>query len=337
MKKEKIVPAISGGVDSAVAGLILKKNGYDLIGAFMKNFSETKDKLTNQCLWVKEKEMAEKIATFLKIPFVVFDFEKEYKEEVIKKMLKEYQLGLTPNPDISCNSVVKFPLFWKKSKELGADKIAFGHYAKIIKKKNKFFLFEGKDKQKDQSYFLSSLNEKDLQHTIFPLENMTKKEVRQIAKKNNLPNWNKKSTSGVCFIGNVNMKEFLSKRIKNSPGPVLNTKNQRIGKHQGSSLYTIGERATPNIGIEIKKEKGAEQKRYFIAEKKGNTLIVCPENHPSLFRKFIVLKKIHFINQELVGKMQARIRHLGEKHLGKLEKSGEKFSFSFNESSSSIF
>ena len=280
MPGQKVVVGLSGGVDSAVCALILKKQGYEVIGAFMKNFSDTKDPLTGECNWVEEKKMAQKIAVHLKIPFIVLDFEKEYKKYVINPMIKSYQLGLTPNPDISCNTIIKFPLLWKKAKKLGADFIATGHYARI-KKKNEFYgLYTGKDKNHDQSYFLYELSQNDLSHTLFPLGNYTKEQIRKIAKNNHFPNWNKKGTRGICFVGKIDFNEFIRKKTKNKNGKVLNPEGKIIGTHQSLSSLTIGQRLGPKVGVNITDKTLSGQKIYLISkDTKKNTLIAAQKGH----------------------------------------------------------
>jgi tRNA-uridine 2-sulfurtransferase len=318
MNKQTVVIALSGGVDSAVAALLLKRQGYKVIAAFMKNFSDSKDPVTGQCSWKKEKLSAQKIASHLNIPLVTFDFEKEYKSKVIKPMINSYKQGKTPNPDISCNSIIKFPLFWKKAQKYKPNYMATGHYARIKKTKKNYQLLSGKDKTKDQSYFLSELSQEELKHTLFPVGNLIKEEVRKIAKKNKFPNHDKKSTSGICFVGKVNLKSFLEKSIKNKPGLVLSPNNQKIGTHPGISYYTIGQRAAPSAGINLDKTN----KKYYIAKKKGNTLIAAPEGHKILKTKTIKIKTLKLINPKntFPKNLKARIRHLGPLLQGNLIK-----------------
>lgn len=330
---KKILLGLSGGVDSAVATLLLKKQGYNVIGCFLKCFSDTKDPLTGECSWVKEKQMAQKIASHLEIPFTVLDLEKQYKNEVILPMIKGYKKGLTPNPDISCNTIIKFPWLWKEAKKLNCNLIATGHYARIKRTANGFQLLSGKDKTKDQTYFLSELSQEDLSHTLFPLGNLTKKEVREIAKKNKFPNYNKPGTRGICFVGKVNMKSFLEKTIKHKQGIVKDEKGNILGTHPGSQYYTIGQRIGEHIGIIISKPKALSQSKLYIADKtKNNELIIVPENHPLLSKKEIILNKPHFINSrdKIPKSIQARIRHLGQLYPGRLVKSNNHFKFISN-------
>lgn len=290
----------------------------------MKNFSDTKNPFTGECSYLEDKRMAQRIASILKIKLVVFDFEKQYKKYVIEQMYKDYKKGITPNPDILCNKIIKFPLFWKFAQKLGADYIAMGHYARIKKTNLGYELLAGKDKKKDQSYFLADLSQEDLQHTLFPLGNLKKSSVRKIAKKNHFPNWNKHGTVGICFVGQVNMQKFLKNKIKISQGIVKNPEGNIIGTHEGISFYTIGQKAGEHIGININKPKKDAQKRFYIAKKlRPNTLIVAPESHALLKKKEIRIKNLHKINPyEIIENktLKARIRHLGQLYKGKLIK-----------------
>lgn len=338
--KKTVVIGMSGGVDSSVAALLLKKQGYNVMGAFMKNFSDSKNKLTGECLWIQDKKDAQKIASLLNIPLTTFDFEKEYRSQVIKPMFKAYSKGLTPNPDIQCNQIIKFPLFWKYAKsKFNADYIAMGHYAKIKKTKSGFSLFAGKDKTKDQSYFLYTLSQSELSHILFPIGNYTKSQIRQIAKKNHFPNADKPGTKGICFVGKVNMKSFLEKQIPSKQGIILNPEGKQIGTHPGTSYFTIGQRIGSHLGITIIKPKGSEQEKWYIAEKRSpNILIAAPENHPLLKKKEVIIKSLHLINpkEKIPSNLKARIRHLGQFHSGKLKKQNKKYIFTFNKPVSSI-
>jgi tRNA-specific 2-thiouridylase len=327
---KKVLLGLSGGVDSAVSALLLKKQGYKVIGCFMKCFSDTKDPLTGECSWTKDKKDAQKIAAQLKIPFLQLDLEKQYKSQVIKPMIEGYKKGLTPNPDIACNTIVKFPWLWKYAKKLKCDYIATGHYARIKKTKLGFQLLKGKDKTKDQSYFLSELSQEDLSHTLFPVGNLTKDKIRIIAKQHKLPIWNKLGTRGICFVGKVNIKSFLEKTIKHKQGKVISEEGEVIGTHPGVQYYTIGQRVHPSIGINIHKPKYLSQEKLYIAKKiKPNTLIVAKENSPLLFKNKIFIKNIHLISSKdkILRTIQARIRHLGEMHPGRLIKNNNNYTF----------
>lgn len=332
-KKKTVLLGMSGGVDSSVAALLLKKKGYNVIGAFLKIYSDTKNKLTGQCAYLDELKMARKISSILNIPLIVLDYEKDYKKHVLNPMFKSYASSKTPNPDISCNAIIKFPFLWKAAKKYKADLIATGHYAKIKKYKKICTLLMGKDNTKDQSYFLAELAQKDLSHTIFPIGNYTKKQIRDIARRNNFPNWNKHGTVGICFVGQQNMQNFLKQKIKEKPGKVITPTGDIIGTHKGISFYTIGQKTGEHIGINVKKPREFAQKRFYVGEKRrNNLLVVAPEGHPALKRRKVLIKNLHLINakSKIPAQLKARIRHLGFFHLGKLKKTTNGWSFTFN-------
>ncbi|MEK6945327.1 MAG: tRNA 2-thiouridine(34) synthase MnmA [Nanoarchaeota archaeon] len=296
MKPQKILLAMSGGVDSSVAAYLLKKQGYEIIGAFMKNWSNTKNDF-GECAWRGERRVALKIAGILDIPLITLDFEKEYKKYVVGKMFRLYKQGITPNPDIDCNEKIKFPLLIKAAKKLGCDYIATGHYSRIKKIKNHFELHRAKDEAKDQSYFLYRLKQNELAKTLFPIGNLTKSQVREIAKKQGFPNHDKKGTVGICFIGKINLKKFLQKKIKAKKGIILDPEGNKIGEHDGIYYYTIGQRTGPRFGIEVEKQE-LRQKRWYVARKikNKNIIIAAPEGHKLNFRKEIFVKDAHWIN-----------------------------------------
>ncbi|GIU68345.1 MAG: tRNA-specific 2-thiouridylase MnmA [Candidatus Pacearchaeota archaeon] len=317
-KNKKVVVAMSGGVDSSVAALLMKKAGYNVIGVFMKNWSDKKNLAV--CNWKEDRKVAMKISAQLKIPLLSFDFEKEYRRIVVNEMFMLYKKGVTPNPDITCNEKVKFPLLLKIAKKLRADFIVTGHYARIKKTKKGYKLLRAKDESKDQSYFLYRLKREWLPKILFPIGDLKKTEVREIAKKNGFENYNRKSTTGICFIGKVNLKQFLQTRIKPKKGKILDPEGKIIGFHDGVYYYTIGQRLGPRLGILI--EKGKEKKRWYVARKnvKKNLIIAAPEGHPLNLKKEFYLKKYYFINKsffsELKKKKKAnvlcRIRQVGE-------------------------
>ncbi len=334
-QKQKVLVGMSGGVDSSVAALLLKKKGYDVYGAFMKNWSDTKNKITGQCAWVEEREHAIKIATKLQIPIITLDFENEYKELVVDEMFKKYKKGITPNPDIDCNQKIKFPMFLKEAKKRGINLIATGHYARIKKKKEKYELHRAKDESKDQSYFLYRQSQEDLKHTLFPIGNLTKKKVRKIAKKHNFQNYAKKGTVGICFIGKVNLKDFLSKKIKPKKGKILDPEGNKIGEHDGIYYYTIGQRLGPRYGFDLKRQdpKTKRMIRWYVAKKdaKKNIIIAAPEGHKILLRKKIIVTDLHLIDEDkkafkknLPRKVLTRIRQVGELMSTTINKKGNK-------------
>ena len=322
---KKVLIALSGGVDSAVAALILKKQGYEVIGLFMRTFRDEKNQSLNPCKnpgGKTDEKFARLIAKFLKIKLIIVDARNSYKKQVITPMISDYSKGLTPNPDISCNKLIKFPILMKEAEKIKADFIATGHYSKINKTKKGYSLLYAADSSKDQSYFLYELTQKELAKLIFPIGNLKKEQVREIAKQNNLPNWNKKGTTGVCYLGKVNMNLFLKKRIKQRTGKILSPEGKYIGTHPGISYFTIGQKIGEHLGTTLNKPKEFAQKRYYIAEKrKGNILIAAPENHPALKIREVKIKNFHLINhREIIphSGLTARIRHLGQFNKGKL-------------------
>ncbi len=316
---KKVLIGLSGGVDSSVAALLLKKQGYEVIGAYIENFSDksTKNSLCKSHQKEGDKKMAELMARVLQIKLVILNYKKEYKKYVINPMIKSYSQGLTPNPDVCCNKIIKFPFLWKKARSLNCDYIATGHYAGI---KNNHLL-ASPDSTKDQSYFLYQLTEKDLSHTLFPLEKLTKSQVRKIAEKNHFPNADKPGTRGLCFVGKMNFQQFLKKKIKKHHGKVLSTEGEIIGSHPGIHYFTIGQRVGPRLEISLNK-KHANKKLYIAEKRKNNVLLVAPPNHPSLKKQKIKIKSFHKINpnEKIPSNLKARIRHLGKLLPGSLKK-----------------
>ncbi len=318
---------LSGGVDSAVTAMLLKKQGYEVIGAFMRCFSE-KSELNGECSYLEDKKDAQKIAAQLNIQFIELDYEKEYKTQVLDEMFYAYEKGITPNPDAQCNVKIKFPFLWKEAKKHDCQFIATGHYVQKINKNNQEFLKIPKDKSKDQTYFLYGLTQQDLKHSLFPIGKYTKKQVRQIAKANNLFNWDKKGTKGLCFVGNINLKKLLKQKIKNKPGNIISHEGKIIGKHQGIQFYTIGERIKEEI--ELNKDfKNKVNSKLYVAEKNinSNTLTIAPKNHPILFKKQFQIRKINYLSETSkfsLNNINIRIRHLGQLINAKIEKKSNK-------------
>lgn len=283
---------MSGGVDSSVAAALLVKRGYDVVGIFMKNWSEAPTSNNNPCPWEKDAEDARRVASLLGIPFYVLNFEKEYRKRVFDIFLKEYRAGRTPNPDILCNSEIKFRAFLEYAVKLGAQAIATGHYARVEKTPKRARLYKGVDTTKDQSYFLYRLTQKQLQQSLFPLGEMTKKEVRKVAVKMNLPTAHKKDSQGICFIGEVSLKEFLLRYIPKNPGPMVTTDGHVLGTHDGLAFYTIGQRRGLPTG-------GGSGMPYYVVKKelKTNTLVVAKGHEEDLLWKtHITLTDVHWIS-----------------------------------------
>jgi len=326
---------MSGGVDSSVAALMMKNKGYEVIGAFMKNWSDTKNEF-GECSWRDERKMALQIASSLDIPLITLDYEKEYRKDVVDEMFKKYKKGITPNPDVDCNQKIKFPKLIQEAKKLGCDFIVTGHYSRIKKTKSGYELLRAKDETKDQSYFLYRINQDELKHTLFPIGEYTKKEVREIAKKAHFPNFNKKSTVGICFIGKVNLKDFLQKKLKAKKGKILDSEGNIIGEHDGIYYYTIGQRLGPRYGFDVNRGESGEVKRWYVARKdaKKNIIIAAPEGHPLLYRKDIIIEEPHWINPIKKSEMKvfSRIRQVGELIPSKLfyDKSKKRFEVILN-------
>ncbi|MBI4133291.1 tRNA 2-thiouridine(34) synthase MnmA, partial [Candidatus Uhrbacteria bacterium] len=304
-KKTKVVVALSGGVDSSVAAALLLERGYEVTAAFMKNWSNTKT-VRGECLWQEEYRDACRVAATLDVPIVLFDFEKEYREQVVEYLFREYGAGRTPNPDVRCNSEVKFPLFWREAQKLGADLIATGHHVRRWQMVNgRWQMVAGVDKNKDQSYFLHGLTQADLTHTLFPIGEYTKAEVRAMARERGLPTADKRSTRGICFVGKVAMPEFLAQAVPTLAGPVRTTRGEVIGTHGGIAPYTIGQRH--GFG------GGGGTPYYVVAkEPETNTLIVGDAHDPALYREEIEVRDMHWISSEapkLPLECHARIRY----------------------------
>lgn len=247
-KKKKVFVGMSGGVDSSVAALLLKKKGYEVVGVFIKVWQPD----FIECTWKEDRRDAMRVCAQLEIPFLTLDLEKEYKEGVIDYMIGEYRSGRTPNPDVFCNKEVKFGAFLDWALKNGADFVATGHYAQ---NKNAF-LYKAKDPTKDQSYFLWTLNKKQLAKIVFPIGNLLKSEIRYIATRNSLATAKKKDSQGLCFIGKIDVKDFLKQYIKNKKGDICDFETKKkIGKHDGIFFYTIGEKINGKYVLEKNLEK----------------------------------------------------------------------------------
>ncbi len=309
MTRKKVFVAMSGGVDSSVAAALLLKQGYDVIGAHMKCFN------VDGCA-ERDAEDARRVAEQLGIPFYVFDFEKAYKQRVVDYMIKGYKSGITPNPDVMCNKEIKFGLFFEKARKLGADYVATGHYVRLgFSGKRlafrdggaparlnaiRYTLYAARDRAKDQSYFLWTLRQSQLAHCLFPIGEYTKPQVRVLAKKFGLLTATKKDSQGICFLGQVSIRDFLKQYIKPKKGNILlldsgseaGMTNQRIiGAHDGAHLYTIGQRHGFGVG-------GLATPHYVVAKDvKKNTITIAPENHPALYCKEVTLTDVNFISK----------------------------------------
>src|SRR5438132_2727349 len=248
----KIVVGLSGGVDSAVAALLLKRAGQDVVGLFMKNWEDDDD--DEYCSTREDLVDAVSAAERIGIDIEAVNFAAEYRERVFASFLAEYRAGRTPNPDVLCNAEIKFKAFLDHAIAMGAQKIATGHYARVEEREGGVVLLKGLDPLKDQSYFLHRLNQAQLAKTLFPVGKLPKTEVRRIAAEIGLPNAKKKDSTGICFIGERPFREFLARYLANTPGPIKDDRGRVIGEHVGLSFYTLGQRK--GIGIGGLKEKG---------------------------------------------------------------------------------
>ncbi len=300
---------MSGGVDSSVTAGILKDQGYNVVGVHLRCWN------VDGCAEA-DAEDARRAAETLQIPFYVFDFEKEYREKVVQYMVDGYRKGITPNPDVMCNHEIKFGMFFERAMALGADYVATGHYVRLRRKalnpkyqiRNNnggiYCLYEARDEDKDQSYFLWTLRKDQLSRCLFPLGDLIKKtEVRRLAKKYKLPNAEKKDSQGVCFLGQISLPEFLDEFIPAKKGKVLSVAGEVLGEHTGSHHFTIGQRR----GLKI----GGSPVPMYVARKdiKKNTVVIAPEDDPMLFSKEIKLADTNWITKPAKGPFFARVRY----------------------------
>lgn len=301
MKKlgKKVYVGMSGGVDSSLAAALLVEQGYDVTGVYMKNWSQ--DLPGIKCPWADDLADAKRVAVGLGIDFKVFDFEKDYKHLVVDYMIDAYKNGVTPNPDIMCNQEVKFRLFLNAALEDGADLIAMGHYARV--KGN--LLMRAVDDNKDQTYFLYRVTGEAMAKTLFPIGEYTKPEVRVMARARGLSTAVKKDSQGICFIGQVGIKDFLSMYVEQKPGNIVEKKSGKVlGRHDGAIFYTFGQRHGLNLGGGLP---------YYVVGKdmdKNEVYVTTDLNDSSLWKKVINLASVHWINDAPPeGKYQIRVRH----------------------------
>lgn len=321
----KVIVALSGGVDSAVAAALLVEQGYQVEGVFMKNWSGDEFGIDSDCPWEQDQKDAEGIAKMLEIPFRSVNFEKEYRDKVVKYFFDEYQKGRTPNPDVMCNKEIKFKLFLEKAYELGGNFIATGHYARITQENGKFQLLKGIDNNKDQSYFLHRLNQKQLSRSLFPVGEMSKAQVREFAGKLKLSVAEKKDSQGICFIGKIDVQKFLRSNIEKRKGDITDIDtHKKVGTHEGVMFYTIGQRE--GIGI------GGIAKPYYVVGKdiKSNILYVGQgKDNPALYKSEINFEDVHFISEEepLNTYLSASVRYRHRPEIGRLKSKGNIFVF----------
>ena len=310
MEKSKsettVIVGMSGGVDSSVCAALLKEEGYKVIGLFMKNWEELDE--NGVCQSSKEYTDVEKVCEKLGIPAYSIDFIKEYRENVFDQFVKEYEQGHTPNPDVLCNREIKFKVFFEKAMELGADYLATGHYCQVKTIDGRTQLLKGNDPKKDQSYFLCAVKSEVLKKVLFPIGHLPKTKVREIAAKYDLATKNKKDSTGICFIGERNFKNFLSNYVNFSKGNFVNLKGEVVGEHTGANYYTIGQRK--GLGL------GGQGEPWFVVGKKidkNQVIVERGENHPALFSKTLTANEISWIDEqiklEFPYRCQAKIRY----------------------------
>ena len=286
-----VVCGMSGGVDSSVAAYLLKEQGYNVIGLFMVNWEENDE--NGCCTAESDYEDVKRVCNTIGIPYYTVNFAKEYWNRVFEYFLDEYKNGRTPNPDVLCNREIKFGPFLEFAKKIGADYIATGHYCKVEEKDGLFYLKKSKDQNKDQTYFLNQLSQNQLSSVLFPLADIEKPKVREIAEKLDLVNAKKKDSTGVCFIGERNFKNFLKTYLPNQPGDIKTKEGLLVGRHDGLMYYTLGQRRGLNIGG----RKDGTGERWFVVEKdlKNNILYVSQGEGEELFSKSLIAKNFNWI------------------------------------------
>lgn len=288
----RVIVGLSGGVDSSVAALLLKQQGYQVEALFMKNWEE--DDSGGHCSAEEDLRDARAVCEVLELPLHTVNFSAEYWDRVFEYFLAEYRAGRTPNPDVLCNREIKFRAFLDHALHLGADFIATGHYAGIENSQSAYRLVRGKDSDKDQSYFLYMLGQQQLSHALFPLAGLTKPEVRRLAAEAGLPTQAKKDSTGICFIGERDFREFLQRYLPAQPGAIIDAEGHVIGHHQGLMYYTIGQRK----GLGIGGIKGASEEPWFVVDKdmEHNTLRVAQgHTHPLLYHHALLASQLHWV------------------------------------------
>ena len=292
-KPLKVIVGMSGGVDSSVSALLLQQQGFQVEGLFMKNWDE--DDGTEYCTAMTDLMDAAAVSQKLGIHLHTANFAGQYWDNVFEHFLAEYKAGRTPNPDILCNREIKFKVFLDYAESLGADYIATGHYTRTRQKNGQTLLCKGLDPNKDQSYFLHAVGEKEFAKTLFPIGELLKPAVRQLAEEHDLVTHNKKDSTGICFIGERRFKDFLETYLPAQPGKIVTPDGVTIGKHEGLMYYTIGQRQ----GLGIGGVAGAPEAPWFVVQKKLDTnqlVVVQGTNHPLLFESGLIARQVHWIN-----------------------------------------
>ena len=309
--KKRVIVGMSGGVDSSVAALLCLESGYEVEGLFMKNWDE--DDGSEYCTARADLEDARSVCKTLGIKLNQANFSAEYWDGVFQNFLEEYRAGRTPNPDVLCNREIKFKVFAKYAKILGAQAISTGHYARLQKSNGRIGLFKAIDKEKDQSYFLQSVSQSQFKDVIFPLGELKKTEVREIARRNGFSTFSKKDSTGICFIGERRLQNFLSNYLPAQPGEIVDQKGTILGEHQGLMFHTLGQRQ----GLKIGGKKGSEEKPWYVIKKStvNNQIVVAQgNNNPGLFCSAAYLESIHWISEkpELPKELAVKLRYRQE-------------------------
>ena len=309
MMARRVVVGMSGGVDSSVAAYLLKEQGYEVQCIFMKNWED--EDYEFYCSTEEDYNDAVQVCDLLDLPLHSVNFSKEYRENVFKYFLAEYKSGRTPNPDVLCNKEIKFKFFMEYALNLGADAIATGHYARVKKSTDGFQLLKGIDNNKDQSYFIYLLGQKELSKTLFPIGEMTKSKVRRLADRINLPNSGKKDSTGICFIGERDFKAFLQQYLPNQPGDIVTTDRKIVGQHDGLMYYTFGQRK----GLGVGGGYGTTEEPWYVVKKDldNNRLVIGQGyDHPGLHSKKITAGQLHWITSapsEIPFECTSKIRY----------------------------
>lgn len=321
---------MSGGVDSSVAALLLKKRGFEVTGVFMKNWS---DPLSSQCIWKQDLKDFKRVCKILKISSRVALFEDEYRDTIVDYLIRGYQKGITPNPDMLCNREIKFKLFMDYAKQMGADGIATGHYVRkkeVLVKSNKTWeLHKARDLSKDQSYFLALLNQKQIRDSFFPIGDITKNEVRRLARDAGLPVYDKKDSQGICFVGPVKFQKFIRDFIPPKKGPIQLEDGTRIGSHSGAWYYTIGQRRGLGIG---------GGKPYYVVDKDVKRNIITATINPkgkTLNKKNLTIGSVNWIGSISIPPgfpCRARIRYRQPLQTCRVSKKGNNYRVTFKQS-----
>jgi tRNA-specific 2-thiouridylase len=335
VSKQRVVVGLSGGVDSAVSAWLLKQQGHEVVGLFMKNWEDDDD--SGYCSSNVDFVDAAAVADVIGIEIEHVNFAAEYKDRVFAEFLREYGAGRTPNPDVLCNAEIKFKAFLDHALRLGAAKIATGHYARVRERDGRFELLKGLDPAKDQSYFLHRLNQSQLARTLFPVGGLKKTEVRRLAAEAGLPNAKKKDSTGICFIGERPFREFLNRYLSHAPGPIEDERGRRLGTHLGLSFYTLGQRQGLGIGgVKGRADAAGEHAPWFVARKdlERNTLVVVQGHaHPALLSSALVAGDASWIAgaPPQAGRCAAKTRYRQADAACALGFEGEGFALAFDE------